>query len=161
MKRRDFLRASAAPLLAALPPSVFAQSPATAVTSAWDSGQVRHLLPTANHSEFLIKVSFVSSLSSPPRLMVDGVAVEGRMTDTQGQFWQFRATGLAAGRTYELSLKAPDGKPLCQPWELATFPAPASTPDHLRLLLFTCAGGHEAMKFLPAATRNRLLKRAL
>lgn len=161
MKRRDFLRASTAPLLAALPAAVFAQSPASPAITAWDAGQVRHLLPTASHSEFLIKASFLSSLGAPPRLMVNGAAVEGRMTDTQGEFWQFRATGLAPGRTYKLSLKAPDGQSLCQPWDLATFPAPESAPDHLRLLLFTCAGGHEAMKFLPASTRQRLLKRAL
>ena len=100
MRRRDFLRATTAPLLAALPAAVFAQSQTGAAASTWDAGQVRHLLPTANHSEFLIKVSFVSPLSAPPRLMVDGVAVEGRMTDTQGEFWQFRATSLAAGHTY-------------------------------------------------------------
>ena len=107
------------------------------------------------------RASFLSSLSAPPRLIVNGVAIAGRMTDTRGEFWQFRATGLAPGRTYQLSLKAPDGQPLCQPWDLATFPAPETAPDHLRLLLFTCAGGHEAMKFLPASTRQRLLKRAL
>src|SRR4029450_6539156 len=34
-------------------------------------------------------------------------------------------------------------------------------PDRLRILFSSCAGGHEAMKFLPPAVRNRLLRRAL
>jgi hypothetical protein len=29
------------------------------------------------------------------------------------------------------------------------------------VLFFTCAGGHDALGFVPAATRNRLLRRAL
>ena len=161
MKRRDFLRASTAPLLAALPPAVFAQSSIALTGSAWDAGQVRHILPIANHSDFLIKVSFVSALNASPRLIVDGRAIDGQMTDTQGEFWQFRVGGLSAGRTYTLALKGSEGQLLCQPWDLATFPTPSSTPDHLRLLLFTCAGGHEAMNFLPTAVRHRLLKRAL
>src|SRR5436190_1882640 len=60
-----------------------------------------------------------------------------------------------------LSLAGARGVPLCEPWELATFPAPDARPEKFRLLIYTCGGGHEVHKFLPTATRNRLLRRAL
>ena len=75
--------------------------------------------------------------------------------------WAFHATGLAPARRYTLSLNASAGKSLCQPWDLSTFPSPDARPDKLRVLFFTCAGGHEELGFLPAAVRNRLLRRAL
>src|SRR5262245_41119946 len=50
---------------------------------------------------------------------------------------------------------------LCEPWQIATFPAPDERPEQFRVLFFSCAGGHEAMKFLPPAVRNRLFRRAL
>jgi hypothetical protein len=34
-------------------------------------------------------------------------------------------------------------------------------PERFRVLLFTCAGGHEGLGYLPTATRDRLLRRAL
>jgi hypothetical protein len=52
--------------------------------------------------------------------------------------------------------------PLCDQWPLATFPALDDRPKQLRLLIFTCAGGHDGLgKHLPVATRVRLLKRGL
>ncbi|MGH9839774.1 MAG: mandelate racemase/muconate lactonizing enzyme family protein [Blastocatellia bacterium] len=80
-----------------------------------------------------------------------------------GELWQFHAHDLAPGRRYRLTLMAGGkaGKPLCQPWDLATFLAPDTRPERVRALFFTCAGGHDALGFLPAALRNRLLRRAL
>jgi hypothetical protein len=162
MKRRDFLLSSAAaPLLAALPQELRAHAGPHATTGAWDPGQVRHLLPAASHTDILVKASFARPLAGAPRLTVGSTTVEGGMTDTRGEFWQFRATNLAPGRTYRLKLTGADGKPLCQGWDLATFPAPDSRPDKLRVLFYTCAGGHEGLTFLPAETRNRLLRRGL
>jgi hypothetical protein len=43
---------------------------------------------------------------------------------------------------------------LCEPWSLATFPAPDEKPESFRVLFYTCAGGHEAFDFLPPAVRN-------
>lgn len=47
-------------------------------------------------------------------------------------------------------------------------PAPDDQPDKLRLLVYSCAGGHDLFaqahtnfEFLPAAVRQRLLRRAL
>ncbi len=163
MNRRDFLRAStAAPLLAARPSELFAQAKTEPSTGArWDRGQVRHLLPTVSDTELLLKASFASPLAAAPTLRIGDLAVTGRMSDTRAEFWQFHATGLTPGRRYPLTLTGHDGKSLCEPWHLSTFPAPESRPEKLRVLFYTCAGGHEAMDFLPAVVRNRLLRRGL
>ena len=162
MKRRDFLRATAAaPLLAALPPELRAQASLQASTGFWDPGALRHLLPTVSDTQILVKASFASSLTGAPTLRVGGQSVPGRMTDTRGEFWQFHAIGLEPGRAYTLGLTGGDGKPLFAPWSLSTFPSPGANPEKLRVLLFTCAGGHEELSYLPVTTRNRLLRRAL
>ena len=163
MDRRHFLRATAAgPLLAALPPELLAQTNAKPSTrGAWDRGSVRHLLPTVSDTQILLKASFDAPLSQPPTLRVDKATVPGRMTDTRGEMWAFHATGLAPTRRYALSLRTSTGRSLCQPWELATFPSPDARPERLRVLFFTCAGGHEALAYLPFAVRNRMLRRAL
>src|SRR5882762_3856505 len=123
--RRDFLRAStAAALSAAVPADLFAQSE-TAQSSPgtnWDSGSVRHLLPTVSDSRMLVKVSFTAPVEGEPRLRVGDLTVRGRMGDTRGAHWHFYATDLGPGRRYPLSLVGSNGRALCQPWELATFP---------------------------------------
>ena len=162
--RRDFLRASAAAALsAAVPADLFAQSE-TAQSSPgaiWDSGSVRHLLPTVSDSRMLIKVSFTAPVEGEPRLHVGDLTVRGSMGDTRGEHWHFYATDLGSGRRYPLSLVGSNGRALCQPWELATFPGPDERPNRFRLLIYTCGGGHEVHKFLPTAVRNRLLRRGL
>jgi len=162
--RREFLRASSAlALTAAVPADLFAQAKATAPPSngAWDRGSVQHLLPTVSDSRILIKASFDAPPPAAPTLRVGDTSVRGRMSDTRGLFWHFYATGLRPGRPYDMSLVGERGRSLCQPWQLATFPAPDERPDTFRVLFFSCAGGHEAMKFLPPAVRNRLFRRAL
>lgn len=163
MRRRDFLRATAgAPLLAAMPPALLGQPATRSSTDGhWDSGSVRHLLPTVSDTEMLIKVSFVAPLLQAPTLRVGTASVPGRMTDTRGEMWAFHATHLAPGRPYTLSLRGRADRQLCQPWELSTFPSPDARPEHLRVLFFTCAGGHEELTFLPTAIRSRMLRRAL
>ena len=162
--RREFLRASgAAAFSAAVPADLFAQSVETPMPSgpAWDPGSVRHLLPTVSHNRILVKASFNAQLPSVPTLRVGETSVAGRMSDTRGEFWHFHVTDLRPARTYQLSIVGNQGRPLCEPWELATFPAPDERPGQFRVLFFSCAGGHEAMKFLPPAVRNRLFRRAL
>ena len=162
--RREFLRASgAAAFSAAVPADLFAQSVDTPMPSgpAWDPGSVRHLLPTVSHNRILVKASFNAQLPSVPTLRVGETSVAGRMSDTRGEFWHFHVTDLRPARTYQLSIVGNQGRPLCEPWELATFPAPDERPGQFRVLFFSCAGGHEAMKFLPPAVRNRLFRRAL
>jgi hypothetical protein len=92
------------------------------------------------------------------------------MTDTEGLFWQFDAAGLAPGRPYRLALLEGRSEPLCDPWTLSTLPAPDTVPERLRLLVYTCAGGHDVLpdhqvpgglRFLSAAVRSRMLRRAL
>ncbi len=163
MKRRDFLRTAAAgSFLAALPPELHAQTSAWPSSGgSWNDGAVRHLLPTVSDTQMLLKASFSAPLSQPPLLRVGTLAVRGRMTDTRGEMWAFHATGLAPDRRYTLNLNASTGQALCEPWDLSTFPSPEARPDKLRVLFFTCAGGHEGLGFLPVVVRNRLLRRAL
>ena len=132
--------------------------------AGWDRGRLLHLLPTVSDREILIKASFDRALTAAPSLRVGARTVSARMSDTRGECWQFHARGLEPGRRYRLSLVSggkSGGKPLCEPWDLATFPAADARPESVRVLFYTCAGGHEALGFLPAAVRNRMLRRAL
>ena len=129
----------------------------------WRSGAVRHILPTVSDRKMLLKVSFEAPRDRTPVLRIDGREVVGVRTDTDGETWQFHASGLASGTTHELQLFSGSGRsqPLCDPWPLRTFPSRSDEPDHARVLFYTCAGGHEDFGFLPYATRRRLLRRAL
>ncbi len=124
MKRRQFLQASAAaPLLAALPNELFAQQAGPRPGGAWDPGAVRHLVPTVSDTEILVKASFARPLGGAPRMTAGGVTVEGEMTDTRGEFWQFRARHLEPGRRYDLRLTG-----LHTPWSRARGGQPPSAP---------------------------------
>lgn len=161
--RRDFLRASSAAVLAAgVPADLFAQAQsARASPGGWDAGAVRLLLPTVSDTRMLVKASLEGPAQGEPRLRVGGTTVRGQMGDTRGEHWHFHASGLEPGRRYELELLGADGRALCAPWTLATFPRPEAKPDRFRLLIYTCAGGSEVHKFLPTPVRNRLLRRGL
>ena len=164
MERRDFLKSAGAAALFVNAPSDLVAAAASAkpqVNNEWDQGQVRHLLPTVSDTEMLIKVSFLQPQAYPPVLRIDSNVVTGKMTDTQGEFWQFHLSNLKPGRRYQLILKSHRGALLCEPWELSTFPDKNSSPNQFRALFISCVGGHEAMGFLTPAVRNRLLKRAL
>jgi hypothetical protein len=164
MERRDFLKSAAAATL-------YVNAPADVVASSalakpiedknWDHGQVHHILPTVSDTEILIKISLLAPQRYPPNLIVGSLKVIGQKTDTQGQFWQFFAPNLKPGQPYKLQLKSHDGKALCQPWNLSTFPSRQSYPEQFRALFISCVGGHEAAGFLPNDVRNRLLRRAL
>jgi hypothetical protein len=162
--RRRFLRSSAAAALSlAVPADLFAQAASVSApgSATWDAGGLRHLLPTVSDTRMLIKASFSTPLMDAPTLSVGGTSVRGRMGDTQGEHWHFYATDLQPQHRYTLSLTGAKGRPLCEPWQLATFPDPDERPGKFRLLIYTCGGGHEVHKFLPTVARNRLLRRAL
>jgi hypothetical protein len=172
--RRELLLGAAAAGLAGLGSSLIGTVAASAERAAsenWESGQLSHLLPTASHERLLLKASFVRPLESAPMLVVAGrqrYRLRGQRTDTRGEFWLFDAPDLQPATTYRLSLRSADGRRLCEPWHLSTLPAPDANPDRLRVLIYTCAGGHDALtpvngktRYLPAAVRQRLLRRAL
>jgi len=168
--RRHFLMgaASLATMIASRESAGIAQDK----SSSWNGGDVAHLLPTVNHQRFLIKASFRIPHQSPPMLLVDRRKVQGRAGDTRGLFWTFDAAALESGRRYELQLLDARGRGLCDPWPLATFPSPNDSPARLRLLIYSCAGGHDALpdhkptdvsthRFLTLAVRRRMLARAM
>jgi phosphodiesterase/alkaline phosphatase D-like protein len=130
---------------------------------AWHAGPIEHVLPQVNHDTILVKLSLDAPLrDGPPVLMIDRRSVAGRMTDSAGRFWTFHASGLTPERTYTLALVDKAGHAVADAWPLRTFPAPDSVPQRLRLLMFTCAGGHDVVqRYLPMATRIKLLERAL
>jgi hypothetical protein len=170
MNRREFLKGSlGAAILASRSAESFAQLQ-PAGSRSWDSGRVRHLLPTVSDTRILLKASFVKPLSAPPTLRVGTTEIRGEMNDTAGECWQFHAGGLEPARRYGLSLVGADRQPLCEPWTLSTFPAADAQPERFRVLFFTCAGGPEGAGLradgtvsgnLPTALRNRLLRRGL
>lgn len=138
----------------------------------WKSGDVVHLLPTASHERFLIKASFREGHRHPPVLLIGGRKVRGRAADTLGFFWTFDAAGLEPSRRYDLQLLDGRGRALCDPWPLATFPSPTDSPKGVRLLIYSCAGGHDILpdhrptdvsthRFLTLAVRRRMLDRAM
>jgi hypothetical protein len=171
--RRDFLKGltttGAATVLGPTGMSVLAMADRAVAKEQWDPGRVTHLLPTVNHERALIKASFGEALVDAPLLRVGtGITVRGERTDTAGEFWQFDARGLKPATGYDLALVSADGRALCEPWTLQTFPAPNDRPERLRLLIYTCGGGHDVFTpidgktiFLPVAVRKRLLRRGL
>lgn len=160
MRRREFLQAAASVLAA---PSLQA-----AQEAAWEAGPVDHLLATASHQRILLKASFQAPLGRAPSLRVAKRFFPGTKTDTAGLFWQFDAAGLEPGSPHELQLVNAARKPLCAPWNLKTLPDPAERTTRFRVLIYTCAGGHNALltpdgslRFLSVERRRRLLARAL
>ena len=179
LNRRRFLRGSAGAMggayLAAWPwQTLLAQQELDAgPVDDWDAGQVRHLLPAVSDSHLLIKTSFSVPLSQQPRLRLNGggssQTILGYQNDTAGEFWQFYAEDLRPDTAYELRLQDAGGAALCEPWPISTFPAASHTPESVRVLFYTCAGGPSGDYFgigdrrgnLPMAIRRRLLRRAL
>jgi hypothetical protein len=133
----------------------------------WDQGQIAHLIPTASAERFLIKASLKAPQSRPPKLLVDGQAIEGVRTDAEGRFWLFDARSLQPERQYLLRIVDSGGTPLCDQWPLKTLPAADATPEHLRILAYTCAGGFDGAPlngktfFLDMAARRALLERGM
>jgi hypothetical protein len=141
---------------------------AGAAAQDWDEGELAHLLPTSSHDRILIKASFSKPLQATPAMQIGDQRVAGERSDSRGAFWQFQAAGLKPATAYQVSLLASDGRALCQPWRLSTMPAPDALPARLRLLVYSCAGGHDlfraahtGVEFLPVAVRQRLLQRGL
>ena len=173
--RRELLGVGASAALGLLTLSktsnLVAQPSQTVMTPSvqdWDDGELAHLLPTSSHDRILIKASFKKQLDGTPVLQVGDHSIYGLRSDTRGSFWQFHAGDLKPGTAYKLSLISSDGRSLCQPWTLSTMPAPDELPSKLRLLIYSCAGGHDlfgeahtGFEFLPASVRQRLLRRGL
>src|SRR5271165_4541867 len=173
--RREFVLGAAAATLPRLigsgigGPASAAEAPAPGDEN-WDQGRLQHLIPTVSHDRFLIKASFTEAQSAPPELQVGGTIVRGQSNAAAGDFWQFDVTGLSPATPYKLALRDADGKALCEPWSLSTFPAPDAKPERLRVMIYTCGGGHDALNeglpagktsWLPSALRRKLLQRGL
>jgi hypothetical protein len=160
--RRDMMVATAA--LAPLARGARAQGGG----ADWDQGRLAHLLPTVSHERMLIKASFHEPLAAAPELQAGDTRVQGLRGDSAGLFWQFHVAGLRPDTPYRLDLRDAQHRPLAEPWTLKTFPAPDQAVQRLRVLIYSCAGGHDlfgeqhtGFQFLPVAVRQRLLRRGL
>ncbi|MFN7919640.1 MAG: hypothetical protein U0Q16_06060 [Bryobacteraceae bacterium] len=153
MTRRDFVGAALS----------------VAANSNWSPGRVRHILPSANHERIRVKVSFTEPLVKAPSLRAGSRIAAGMKTDSAGAFWAFDLAGLAPAATHPLQLLDARGKALCDPWPLRTLPHPDSTVDRFRLFIYTCAGGHDAVRipdsdkpyWVSLANRRKLLATGL
>lgn len=160
--RRRFIQGSAP--AAAL--AGFGVAPAAAnVDDGWRQGDLLHLVPGASHERIVIKCSFHHP-RTPPVLRVEERRVRAQTTDTEGRYFAFDVADLAADHTHILQLHDAGGEALTDPWPLATYPAPDASPESVRLLAYTCAGGYptygsDPEPFLSLALRQRLLARAL
>ena len=65
---------------------VTAAHAANAPAGSWDTGLVRHMLPTVSDNRMLIKASFTAPLAEPPTLRVGPNSVRGVMSDTLVDF---------------------------------------------------------------------------
>ncbi|HTG88690.1 MAG TPA: hypothetical protein VL914_00800 [Vicinamibacterales bacterium] len=169
--RRDFLIGAASLATAAISRESLYAAQAQA-GQAWNAGDVAHLLPAATHDRFLIKTSFRTPHRTPLVLLAAGRKIPGRAGDTLGFFWSFDVTGLEPAHRYNLQVVDARGRPLCDPWPLSTLPAPGDNPKSVRLLIYSCAGGHDILpdhqpteisthRFLTLAVRRRMLERAM
>ena len=68
--------------------------------SSWQSGELVHLIPAANHEQFAIKCSFRKP-QTPPRLIVGDRIINARMTDTEGRYFSFFADNLKSDYRYK------------------------------------------------------------
>ena len=163
--RRKFLQGSA-PAAALAGFGTARTAPAAAnVDDGWRRGDLQHLVPGASHERIVIKCSFRHP-RTPPTLRVDERRVRAQATDTEGRYFAFDVAGLAPDHTHILQLLDEGDEALTDSWPLATYPAPDASPDSVRLLAYTCAGGYptyntEPEPFLSLALRQRLLARAL
>ncbi|MBQ84824.1 MAG: hypothetical protein CMQ16_00225, partial [Gammaproteobacteria bacterium] len=156
--RRRFITTAASAAGLAVTPRLSA-----ATDESWQAGRLEHLLPAASHDRIAIKATFAEAPRSTVFLTVGDRRVAGRATDSEGRFFSFDIGDLQADVEHTLRLIDAEGDSLCDPWPLRTFPDPDARPEHVRLLAFTCAGGHPADTywFLPLEIRRRLLRRAL
>jgi len=114
--------------------------------TSWDAGDVAHILPTVNHNRMLISTSYHRPISSPI-LKVGSKSYRGQKRDSKGYFWFFDCDSLKPNTAYNLRLFEYE-EPLCDMWPLQTFPLPNASADHLKLMMFTCAGGHPKVQDL-------------
>ncbi len=125
-------------------------------------------LPSVGRDYLGLKIWTAMPQVTPPRLTIDGHSVRAQSLESSGRVWAFLQQGLSPATSHKLSLAGGDGRALHDPWSLQTLPDKPSTPSRYRILVFSCAGGDEAMlsgvsshAFLPLAARRALLDRAL
>lgn len=132
----------------------------------WKNGAVEHILPAADHQQFLLKISFKDPLAQAPLLKIDNQIIKGKKNDPHGRFWEFRQRNLQNNTSYTLQVLKADKSVITDTWPLKTFPHPDSLPQKLTVLAYTCAGGNgERMfgkeVFIKMKEKHALLEKAM
>lgn len=130
------------------------------VSWSQQSSPVRAILPSASHNTLAVKILLDRPPSEVPTLSIGGRNVRAERLDRDGYAWGFIQRGLHGGTAYELVLRE-GGRILREPWTLATLPPLDASPEHFRILFFTCAGGDEQSNFLSLQARRALFDRAI
>ena len=125
---------------------LYLQFPAKPTSTAihynnWESGTVKHILPSFDHRQLLMKISLEEGLRLEPLLKIGTHHIKGSETGTDGKFWKFYTDSLLASKCYDLRILKNNGDPITDPWNITTFPHPDSNITSLKALLYTCAGG--------------------
>tara|TARA_Y100000385_G_C13105220_1_gene647118 strand:- start:668 stop:2269 length:1602 start_codon:yes stop_codon:yes gene_type:complete len=137
MKRKEFIKTSIGLGTGAMISSL----PFKNKSSAWNKGIVSHMIPQVNHNRILLSISTNRPLEKAPSIKVGKKKIIGSKRDGLGQHWFFDIQDLESKKTYELKLLGNSGR-LCDDWTIKTFPSPSAETEKMRLLVYTCAGGH-------------------
>lgn len=133
-----------------LSPGVAAAAAASTSAAAGQSlfaTEPRHILPAVSHNRFRIKVSFAAFVrNSPPILRVNGRSFNGEQLEPLAHHWVFDVEGLEPETEYKLELFDGAKRLLHGPWPLRTLPSPDTEVQRFRLMVYTCAGGHDGMR---------------
>lgn len=161
--RRKFIQGSGT--AAALSAVGSARAEPASTDDGWRKGDLQHLIPAASHDRIVIKCSF-NNPRTPPVLRVGESRYLALTTDSESRYFAFDVPGLEPNHTHILQLVDVGDVPVTDPWPVSTYPAPDASPESVRLLAYTCAGGYptygsEPEPFLSLALRQRLLARAL
>jgi len=128
---------------------------------------VRHIIPAANHHQFLIKVSLAEALGNRPVLLIgDSLSISGTQHSNDNRFWEFFVDSLQSNTRYNLQLLDDNDTSLADGWHLKTYPHPDSVANELTILSYTCAGGFPERVlnqeiFLTTEQKHLLLKKGL
>ena len=163
MKRKEFLKTAMALGSGVLVPESWNLTKDKTSSQNWRKGIVHHILPSVNHNRIFITLSTTRPLTKSPYIKVGNRNTYGTKRDAIGEHWFFDIQNLEPANTYDLKLMGERDR-LCEDWQLKTFPHPDSRPDHLRLLVYTCAGGHPLSRDLHPGlneTRNQFVHRRI
>ena len=119
----------------------------SAAFAATGSRAPLHMLPTAGSDRLRVKASFAESHARAPVLRAGSRKAAGVAVDAARRHFTFDLPGLTPATRYDLELlDGVTGRAFYGPWPLRTLPHPEERLARFRLLVYTCAGGHDGVR---------------